>query len=46
MSGLDGVIKGKVPIASIVVPFWGLPFWILTIDLVTPTTRNYNGDYR
>ena len=35
-----------IPIVSIVVPFWGLPFRILSTKLVTPKKRNYNGDYR
>ena len=31
---------------SMVVPFSGLPFRILNIELVKSKKRNYNGDYR
>ena len=37
-----------IPIVSIVVPFWGLPFRILNIELVKPkkgTTMETTGNY-
>ena len=35
-----------IPTVSMVVPFWGLPFRILNMELVKPKKRNYNGDHR
>ena len=38
--------NNRVPVVSIVVPFWGVPYRILIIYLVKTKKRNYNGDYR